>query len=613
MLFRGVIPEETASRNLPNKLGAITEVLPAGTEVTLTELDRNESGLWYKTDSGGWVSAKNVNITEDIEFRYTAEANGTFDLQRFGGLASILSGNGISSATRKINGAASALGGIMGGVGGGFTGGNSMGGILGSSTAGSNAGNMKVGSLLGSMGIKIGGGSIFGKILNGTTIGSIIDGSFINDMLGNYIDSLFDNLFSRMSYVLGFDVTALLGEYYEIFDSIEGMGEASEYGGVYDPNANWEYWNGLTAAYFRYLGCDGEMITREFEGRYWEQDAYYSTPTLESSQIDEEVEFNQALYDADYSELEEAISAVEASMNLSITRTDWFFNFNRYHVNHPDYNLPNSVPYVFITRPDLNIFDADTGEVNDSIKQTAEAAFFYEASLKHQNVCLSLTSQYSGSHDFIPLLSNTADSLDIQDESIKTIETGETLTGWKIVYARHDIESKTAGTINISYTDDNMLSIYLMHKIWHEYMNGVSRGIFGPKDSYARNGIIDYASSIYYILTDQTGENIIFWTKYYGAFPTNCPSSTFSYNKDNPIKTPSLSIQYAYSFKEDMNPLALAEFNGNSSGDFTYVPVYNENTFRCNSTLVGPPFIDTDDGGTTYKIRFRPKEYGNDT
>ena len=85
------------------------------------------------------------------------------------------------------------------------------------------------------------------------------------------------------------------------------------------------------------------------------------------------------------------------------------------------------------------------------------------------------------------------------------------------------------------------------------------------------------------------------------------------------ITSPSLSIQYQYSYKEDFNPLSLIEFNINSlngdleSGDLAYLTTYNENTGRLGNTWTGSPFIETIMDGKdsmnmpdyTMKLRFK--------
>lgn len=597
MLMEGMVIEDTVSRNMSNKLGCELDLFHKGDRVRISDAETLPDGTWYYVPGSGWLKARDVSISRDVEFAFKAKEMGIMDLQLFSfnlsSLTKVVS-NTITSSTRKIN-----TGALVGTTG-----------IFGSSSTSSVNANQSTSSVLKSLGISVSSTSIFGKVLSSTSIGSLSTGNIVDTLLGSLMDQVFDSVFSRLKYVIGFDATSALFSLLSGEDGDIGTLDATGYSGMLDPYTakSWTELDYKASIYFNYLGCDGQMITRSFDDLSWEQDAYYSTPTLTPKQIPSEVTFNQSLFNADYSEFETALAATKKYLNLSIERNDWFVNFNRYRITHPDYHLVGSRAYVFMTRPDLNIFDSTASAMNDSIKYTSDAAFFYNAVLKHPTICQSLSSSLSGSHDFIPLISNTARSLDVQDLSIKTVEHGETLTGWKLVYAKNSIDSKTAGSISMNFIDDNMLSITYMHSIWLTYIDGVVRGIIDPKASYIRNGIIDYASSLYYILTDQSGENIIYWTKYYGIIPTNVPYSALSFNEGSPIHTPEVQIQYAYSFKDDMNPLALAEFNRNSPNTFSYVPIYNENTFKCNGSIVGPPFIDTEDSGVTYKLRFRPRE-----
>ena len=619
MLVQGRALRDTISRNSPNSLGAGIDKIETGDVVTISETKSLPDGNWYYVTASGWVNARDIQIEQDIEFDYQLRSDNLISESK---LATMRNGMNLQQFGLFGGGGMSPLGGFMGkkpnpiaSVGSVILNRSAGGGCFGNAgrngTFGSGLGGIRsAGQLAGAFGFNVRSNSLFGKALGNTGIGSLLNGDiggFLNEMLGNFIDQVFEDMFSRLSFVVGFDVAAFISDYYSMFEGVD----VDDYS-LYDEPADidgWSYADYLASHYFDYLGCNGAKITKEVDIYKWEQDAYYSTPTLEYSKQEAEVNFNNQMYEATYDEIEGAINAVKDSVNLLMERQDWFVNFNRYRLTHPDYHLHSSRAYVFMTRPDLNIFDMSGTGVNPSIKQTQDAAFFYQAVKRHSAISMSLTRMFSGQHDFIPIITNAVKSLDIQDTSIKTLEHGETFTGWKVVYGLNSNESQTAGTISMNFTDDNMLSISYLHYIWVKYINAVSRGYFAPHRDYIRNGILDYASSLYYILTDATGVNIIYWCKYYGLFPTNYPSSAFSFNENSPVKVPDIQIQYAYAFKEDMNPLALAEFNRNSSGNaFSYVPVYNNDTFKCNSTRVGAPFISTEDGGYTYKLRWRSRD-----
>jgi hypothetical protein len=213
-------------------------------------------------------------------------------------------------------------------------------------------------------------------------------------------------------------------------------------------------------------------------------------------------------------------------------------------------------------------------------------------------------------------LSNKARTIEISDEELDTAEYGATATGFKMGYGRHNLKSKQLGKVNINYVDDRNLSVFKLHKVWLDYISGCYRGIYTPKDDYFLNHSLDYAAAIYYILTAEDGETIIFWSKFYGVYPLNLPSSTFSKGDDKIIDTPEISISYNYTIKEDLNPIALSELNSESSilqksdGNDYYVKSYDAST-GTSPTWVGVPFVEkvtnskSGNGLTYYKLRFR--------
>ncbi len=280
---------------------------------------------------------------------------------------------------------------------------------------------------------------------------------------------------------------------------------------------------------------------------------------------------------------------------------------DRYKVPFTEHQLSKTYSYVFFTRPDLNIMNG-----NVLTAQVLNDPLYYFLHKNNRNILKTLTSDFSSSHDFNMFLSNRAESFEVSDEFIKTVEHGETFTGYKVQYGTSNIESRTAGTISISYTDDKEYTIYKMHKAWVDYISRIYRGDFVPRSDYRYKKILDYACSIYYFVCGEDGETILFWTKYFGVFPTNIPSSASSWAKGNLLKTPNYNITYAYAFKEDFTPLTLAEFNVNSkaSGTIKYRRVYEELLGRTGKTFTGIPFVETYNANNEYifKLKFRHEE-----
>lgn len=325
-------------------------------------------------------------------------------------------------------------------------------------------------------------------------------------------------------------------------------------------------------------------------------------------------------YYMDYSDMENEFEAMRTNLNLNpkSRRSLYLQNvntYNRFKVANPNNELSKSFAHVFFIRPDLNILSetSSTGVVDLSDTLKNDASMYY--ALHHSPELLKqLTHNNGETHDFMFMLSNAANSFEISDEYIKTDTYGDSYTGFKIPIGKHNNESKTSGTFNITYQDDRDLHIYHLHKIWTDYISAVFRGQIKSKDTYIKNKIIDYASAVYYILTAEDGETIIFWSKYYGVFPTNSPSSVTSWSKGNLLHNPQYTVNYTYAFKEDFNPLTLVEFNMHSPKEalYKYVKTYNSSLLSTGNTTVGAPFIETFNGTLdipyTFKLRFRKAE-----
>lgn len=293
-------------------------------------------------------------------------------------------------------------------------------------------------------------------------------------------------------------------------------------------------------------------------------------------------------------------------------------SYNRFKIPNPNEYLAKSFSHVFFTRPDCNLL-TDKGKLTSNISDSQLYLYAYNSSPELlQALCHNGQNSLNKNNHFMMFLSNQASSFSLSDEYINKDSYGKTWVGDKIAYGKHDVESKAAGDFNITYTDDKRLHVYQLHRLWVEYISKVYTGIFNPKLEYQKNRIMDYASSVYYIMTDETGEEIIFWSKYYGVFPTTIPSNQYSWGKGNVLNSPDIEISYQFSFKEDYNPLTLLEFNGDAcvntaSGaqSIKYEPTFDPTIGSCGTTYVGTPFIQTvvdSRGNIHYKLRFMPRK-----
>jgi hypothetical protein len=322
----------------------------------------------------------------------------------------------------------------------------------------------------------------------------------------------------------------------------------------------------------------------------------------------------------DYSLSGENFSTVRAKLARSLNFMETGSaqsTFDKYVKYYNRFKLPTlsdafqkGFAHVFFIRPDCNILDDDGKSLNSAFE--ADPEFFYSWK-NNKNLVKQLSLDNGQSHDFMLSLSNKAASFSLSDEYINAETYGKSFKGWQIAYGRNNVESKTAGDFSITYNDDRTLHIYQLHRLWVDYISEVYQGRKAPKTYNIKNKILDYASACYYLITAEDGETIIFWTKYYGVFPTTIPSNQYGWASGNIIEKPQVEIKYQYSFKEDMNPEALVEFNINAGvkGNMTYVPTYDSKLGHVGTTWVGAPYIELVTDNTdpecpyTFKLRFR--------
>ena len=280
--------------------------------------------------------------------------------------------------------------------------------------------------------------------------------------------------------------------------------------------------------------------------------------------------------------------------------------FNRFRIRYPDHELERIDGRVFFTRPDLNLLTKDGNSLTDDAKNIPELYDFFRS--KDIQLIRNLKID-AGNTPFMPVVTSYADSFDIPDIAMKTRVSSETSTEFKIVMGGRTCESKGAGTFNIKYTDERDLLIYKLHKIWIEYIDAVSFGTVSPKREYILKGILDYAVSAYCFLLAEDGETIVYYAKFTGVFPSMNQESLFAWDSNDKVKRLDLTLQYQYSFVEQMNPLIIKDFNSISQPPLPAqeLKIYNTDTGTMGSTWAGHVGIEEvrgESGFKHYKLKY---------
>lgn len=368
----------------------------------------------------------------------------------------------------------------------------------------------------------------------------------------------------------------------------------------------------------------------DYVAKFYEANEYGFPKTYKARQSDGSVK-TIADYSINFSaDFMSTVNAVRKNLNVVTAydkhalNTKYHYNFNRFRMEFPDIVLRNTLGYVVFTRPDLNLYSySSKSGIYDTTKLSPEMVVDPRMRyLAAHNPALAkgLTKDGIKGHNFNPFLSNMVQSLEVMDDSVDTLETGETFTGYKTLYSKNNIKSITAGNLSIKFKETFDIGVTNMFQLWVDYQSNVYKGVFTPKNEYIWQKVIDYACDIYYFLLDQDGETILFWSKYYGCFPINVGKSVFSFDYGGQVQMPDITQTFAYMYKEDLTPNTLVEFNqdagiSSSNKAIPYIPVYNKAYGHSGSTWAGVPFVSTysaSNGLVTnsqgFKLRFSPEK-----
>ena len=234
-----------------------------------------------------------------------------------------------------------------------------------------------------------------------------------------------------------------------------------------------------------------------------------------------------------------------------------FYDPHRLETFEDDFAV-KAIPAMFITTPLLN-FDSQNVKYNDFFKYLAETDPALLSMLSYGS--RSSGSSTANTSPFIKLLSNRFESFNTKATTSQPREIGETFYGYKQYLPGPYVNSVNGDTVSIEYTERGNMDILYLHKAWGDYIEGLSRGILKPS-KYARRGrYLDFTSSIYLFSLAPDGETIMFYERLAGCSPISIPYDAFSSKTINDREIIRYSIEYAYSYKEDLNPRSLVTFN----------------------------------------------------
>lgn len=240
--------------------------------------------------------------------------------------------------------------------------------------------------------------------------------------------------------------------------------------------------------------------------------------------------------------------------------------------------------------------------------------------------------------NFMPLLTNLCDStLDIPAEEAQYSDMVKTTNGAIRSIRGNSYQSTNGSTFTLEFKDTKSLEVLNLARIYNEYMNLKSDGLLDISgDSVMIDEIINKIDSdtftIYSFIVDDTGENILYYSKFWGVSISNVPHDVVTNIGDGKISIP---LEFKYELVESNNPAILTDFNKigievvgekrnykrkDDDNGWIYqipkAPIWDNEIFAVNGAPVGCPYVLADyyynnkkvrakyDGKKVYKLRW---------
>jgi len=231
--------------------------------------------------------------------------------------------------------------------------------------------------------------------------------------------------------------------------------------------------------------------------------------------------------------------------------------FNTYNRVMVDLFPAFEFSYVFITRPELNLFGQSTNKSIDlptMVNHDRELSKWLDYKADKQK----------GS--FLTPMINHLTEMSVSDVEFQSKTSPANAHNIRINYPTNYEESLAGVPVNLTFQDNKSADILKLLNIWTTYMSEVSLGRIEPRAEDILKNKFESSVSIYQFVTGEDGETIKFWAKWIGCYPNNLPFSSFEHKKIRKELQP-MSVSFYAPFVKMMRPSILAEFNklGNHS------------------------------------------------
>ena len=341
-------------------------------------------------------------------------------------------------------------------------------------------------------------------------------------------------------------------------------------------------------AYHKVIRADGEVVdTPDFSG---------STTNINPLNDPDKTE----LLTTDYETYSKNRGMTKVDPMQPFTRSDpkishnaMMFSYNRIKIPVADVEWRKGFRHLFFTRPECYVMCNQDGirlcsqaENDEEFVSTYTRlphivqmlAPFYVTGSFENNKTKGLVTNWNY------LLSNRVDGFNATGTTIGVNEnTGKGYRGHSVTPASF-ISSSVGGTFEVTFNETKNLECYENLRLWMHYMDKRHSGIFAPsyngylyENGFYSPGVItnkglilhpydralDYAATLFDIITNESGTKILYWCKYYGIFPISA-NPNLSNSNNGPLTNIKTSASFRYMYKVENINRTLIEFNYNA-------------------------------------------------
>ena len=165
------------------------------------------------------------------------------------------------------------------------------------------------------------------------------------------------------------------------------------------------------------------------------------------------------------------------------------------------------------------------------------------------------------------ILSNCFKGISLSDIIGRTTEVNESFVGWKQILPGPAVDFYVGdASLNVTYSETKNLDVVSIHYAWMQYIEAVRSGLCSPVGAMASSRLIDYMTSIFFIVTDFDMHRVLFFARYGGVYPVGVPISQLTSGDISSHGFADISITYAYQYKDIMTQGIIEDFNTLFSG-----------------------------------------------